>query len=227
MSEKKPEQERSSSGISRRFFLKAVGGAGLGGVALPANGVMGAPIDDDQTTGTASGDAEEKLEFLSGVVSIDLRINGEIRSLRVEPRTTLLDALRNHLDLTGSKLVCDRGTCGACTVFLDGKVVTSCMVLAVDAVGREITTIEGLARVDGERVELDPVQTAFIECDALQCGFCTPGFIMATKAVLDANPGATLEQVKDGIAGNLCRCGTYNHIFEAADKARNAVAARG
>ncbi len=227
MSEKKPEPERSSVGMSRRSFLKAVGGAGLGGVAMPANGVLGAPTDDGQTTSATSEGAGEKLEFLSGIVPIELRINGEVRSLKVEPRTTLLDALRNHLDLTGSKLVCDRGTCGACTVFLDGKVVTSCMVLAVDAVGREITTIEGLARIDGERVELDPVQAAFIECDALQCGFCTPGFIMATKAVLEANPGATLDQVKDGIAGNLCRCGTYNHIFEAANKARNAVAAKG
>lgn len=221
MSEKKPDQDREKAGISRRFFLKAVGGAGLGTAVLPDHGALGAPAEAP-STGTTSADSSG-LKVQRGAVPIELRINGSLHELTVEPRITLLDALRNQLELTGSKLVCDRGSCGACTVHLDGAPVMSCMVLAVDAVGREITTIEGLARENNGRVELDPVQAAFIECDALQCGFCTPGFIMATRAVLSRNPNASLDEIKEGIAGNICRCGTYNHIFSAAEKARAAM----
>jgi xanthine dehydrogenase YagT iron-sulfur-binding subunit len=144
-----------------------------------------------------------------------LKINGKAVPLNVEPRVTLLGALREHLGLTGTKLVCDRGACGACTVHLDGKPVTSCMMLAVDARGHEVTTIEGL----GTPASMHPVQAAFVEHDALQCGFCTPGMIMSVAAVVGRNPAVTIDEIKRATAGNICRCGTYTHVFEAALKA--------
>jgi aerobic-type carbon monoxide dehydrogenase small subunit (CoxS/CutS family) len=131
---------------------------------------------------------------------------------------TLLDALRNHLDLTGAKPVCDRGGCGACTVLLDGNPVVSCMMLAADAEGHEITTIEGI----GTPEKMSPLQAAFVECDAMQCGFCTPGFVVAGTALLAKHPDPSFAQIKDGLAGNLCRCGTYGRIFEAVHKAATA-----
>jgi len=142
-----------------------------------------------------------------------LKVNGEGRSVRVEPRVTLLDALRDRLDppLTGAKKICDRGECGGCTVLLDGKPVYACMLLAVDARNRSITTIEGI----GTSRRLHPLQEAFVEKDALQCGFCTPGFIVASKALLDAVPRPTLEQVRQALGGHICRCGTYPKVFEA------------
>jgi aerobic-type carbon monoxide dehydrogenase small subunit (CoxS/CutS family) len=151
-------------------------------------------------------------------VALTLRVNGQPRTLNVEPRVTLLRALRNHLDLTGAKEICDRGGCGGCTVLVDGRPVLSCLMLAVDAVGREVTTVEGL----GDPERLSPVQAAFVECDALQCGFCTPGLVVSATALLRANPDPTLEQVKDGLSGNLCRCGTYPRVFEAVQKAARA-----
>ncbi len=128
---------------------------------------------------------------------------------------TLLRALRNHLGLTGAKEVCERGACGGCTVLLDGAPICACLLLAVDAVGHEITTVEGLGAPD----RLSPVQAAFVECDALQCGFCTPGFVVASTALLRQNPHPSLEEIKAGLAGNLCRCGTYGRIFEAVQRA--------
>jgi aerobic-type carbon monoxide dehydrogenase small subunit (CoxS/CutS family) len=151
-------------------------------------------------------------------VALTLRVNGQPRTLNVEPRVTLLRALRNHLDLTGAKEICDRGGCGGCTVLVDGRPVLSCLMLAVDAVGREVTTVEGL----GDPERLSPVQAAFVECDALQCGFCTPGLVVSATALLRANPDPSLEQVKDGLSGNLCRCGTYPRVFEAVQKAARA-----
>jgi aerobic-type carbon monoxide dehydrogenase small subunit (CoxS/CutS family) len=148
-------------------------------------------------------------------IPITLNVNGKDRKLKVEPRITLLRALRNELDLTGSKEVCDRGSCGACSVHLDGVLITSCMTLAVDAVGKKVTTIEGLAKGD----KLDPIQAAFVQHDALQCGFCTPGMVMACKALLNENKSPTLVQIKKGLSGNICRCGTYNHIFAAVQTA--------
>ncbi len=135
----------------------------------------------------------------------------------IEPRTTLLNTMRNQLDppLTGPKLVCDMGTCGACTVLVDDKPVYSCLVLAVDAVGKKITTVEGL----GAPEQLNAVQAAFVEQDALMCGFCTPGFVTTLSAYLKQNPKPTLEQVREACKGNFCRCGTYPRIFEAALKA--------
>jgi aerobic-type carbon monoxide dehydrogenase small subunit (CoxS/CutS family) len=151
---------------------------------------------------------------LSGAVSVALDINGRRRDVSVEPRTTLLNALRNHLDppLTGPKLVCDVGTCGACTVLMDGKQVYSCLILAVDAVDRKLTTVEGLGSPDS----LNPVQSAFVEQDALMCGFCTPGFVTTISAYLKKNPHPTLDEVREACKGNFCRCGTYPRVFEAA-----------
>src|SRR5207237_8359109 len=141
-----------------------------------------------------------------------LKINGESQTVDVEPRTTLLNARRDQLDLTGAKKVCDRGSCGCCTVIADGKPVYSCMMLAVDAQGKKITTVEGL----GSPEKMSPVQEAFVEHDALMCGFCTPGFVVSCSALLAKHPNPTLDQVKEACTGNVCRCGTYPRVFEAA-----------
>jgi xanthine dehydrogenase YagT iron-sulfur-binding subunit len=142
-------------------------------------------------------------------------VNGKDYRLKVEPRVTLLRALRNDLDLTGTKEICDRGACGGCSVTIDGTLINSCMMLAVDAVGRKVGTIEGLAKGD----KLDPIQEAFVKHDALQCGFCTPGMVMACKTLLESNKSPSLIQIKKGLSGNICRCGTYNHIFAAVQTA--------
>ena len=147
---------------------------------------------------------------------IALRVNGTQRSLDAEPRRTLLDALRHNLGLTGAKKACDMGNCGACTVQLDGRAVYSCLVLAVDCAGREVTTIEGLANG-----ELHPLQRAFIEADAFQCGYCTPGQIMSLKALFDRTPQPSDEEIERALSGNLCRCGAYQHIVEAARRVRD------
>lgn len=147
-----------------------------------------------------------------GAVAITLNINGKPMKATVEPRETLLDTMRNHLDITGAKRVCDRGTCGACSVLVDGKVSYACTILAIDAQGKKITTIEGFAMAGGKP---HPVVQAFVNNDAQQCGYCTPGFVVASKAFLDHNPNPTYEQVKDGLGGNLCRCGTYVGVRKA------------
>ncbi|HXE86904.1 MAG TPA: (2Fe-2S)-binding protein, partial [Hyphomicrobiaceae bacterium] len=146
-----------------------------------------------------------------GEVPVRLRINNKSHDLRLEPRTTLLDALRDHLELTGAKRVCDRGTCGACTVLLDGKAVYACSLLAVDVQRQPIVTVEAL----GPPEDLNPLQAAFVENDAQQCGFCTPGFLMAAKALLDRNPNPKLADVHHGLSGNFCRCGTYAGMRKA------------
>ena len=143
--------------------------------------------------------------------SVPLTVNGSTIEVRVEPRRTLLDALRHDLVLTGTKKVCDMGDCGACTVLVDGTPMYACLMLAVDCADRQITTIEGLATAD----TLDPVQQAFIDADAFQCGFCTPGQIMSIKGLLSANPAPTLDDIKRAVSGNLCRCGAYQHIVKA------------
>jgi xanthine dehydrogenase YagT iron-sulfur-binding subunit len=194
----------NAAGLSRRGFLK---GVGLGSVAT---GLF------------APGSLKDALAAEGGVVGpaeipLNLKINGQNRKLSAEPRVTLLDALRNRLDLTGCKKVCDRGTCGACTVLVDGHPVYSCSMLAVEAEGREITTIEGL----GTPQRMNEVQKAFVHHDAQQCGFCTPGFVVACTAFVRKNPNATPEQVRDGVGGNLCRCGTYaGMILAVADAAK-------
>ena len=142
---------------------------------------------------------------------LDLKVNGEDYTLEVEPHRTLLEVIRNDLGLTGTKLGCGGGECGACTVILDGKAVKSCLMLALAARGKEIWTIEGLSRAG----ELHPLQRAFVEHGAIQCGFCTPGMIMASKAMLDENPHPSEQEIKDALAGNLCRCTGYVKILEA------------
>jgi xanthine dehydrogenase YagT iron-sulfur-binding subunit len=195
------KMNEKGSGLSRRTFLK------VSGISLSVPLVMGHRVIK------VSG-AEVKV-FGPGKVPIQLTINGKNLSAQVEPRVTLLDALRNELDVTGAKRVCDRATCGACTVIIDGKPVYACSVLAIEAQGKSITTVEGL--MQGEN--LHPVQQAFIDNDAQQCGFCTPGFVVACKAFLDKNPNPTPEQVKKGLGGNLCRCGTYMGVRAAVAQA--------
>jgi aerobic-type carbon monoxide dehydrogenase small subunit (CoxS/CutS family) len=190
-------------GVSRRDFLR---GIGVGGGALGA-GLL--PVAAQEKKPAAPAPALPTLG--PGAAPLALRINGRTRSVRVEPRITLLEVLRDRLDLTGSKQICDRGECGGCTVLADGRPVFACMMLAVDARGKSITTVEALAA--GGR--LHPVQEAFIEKDALQCGFCTPGFVVAAKALLDANPKPTPDQVRAALCGHLCRCGAYPRVFEA------------
>ena len=155
-----------------------------------------------------------------GAVPITLTINGKPAKVSVEPRETLLDVLRNKLNLTGAKRVCDRGTCGACSVLVNGKVMYACTILAIDAQGKQITTIEGFALSGGRP---HPVVTAFVNNDAQQCGYCTPGFVVAAKAFLDRNPNPTYEQVQEGLGGNLCRCGTYVGIRKAVLEAAKAM----
>jgi len=187
---------RPKSGFSRRGFIQGVGiGSGSLGTGLLEKAAQAAPAG-------ASG---------PGPVPITLQINGKAVNLTVEPRVTLLDALRNYLDMTGAKRVCDRSTCGACTVIMAGKTVYSCTVLAIDAQGKNIETIEGLSSGN----KLHPVSAAFVNNDAQQCGYCTPGFVMAAKGFLDHHPNPTMEDVKHGLNGNLCRCGTYVGLRKA------------
>ncbi len=148
-------------------------------------------------------------------MDVTLHINGADRALAVEPRRTLLDALRHDLQLTGTKKVCDMGDCGACTVLVDGRAMYACLLLAVDCAGRAITTIEGLAGHDGTVGTLDPVQRAFIEADAFQCGFCTSGQIMSMRGLLDENPSPSDDDIRRAVSGNICRCGAYLNVLRA------------
>ena len=183
--------------VSRRDVLKGAGAAAfLGAVAQKARAKK----------------ADGILRRVGpGPVSLEFKVNGKPRRVHVEPRVTLLDALRVRMELTGTKRVCDRGACGACTVWVNGKTANACMMLAIDAAGAEITTIEGLAKGG----KLHPVQQAFVEKDALQCGFCTPGMIMSCAALYGRNNKPKPDEVRQAITGNLCRCGTYPHIFNA------------
>ena len=151
-------------------------------------------------------------------MELELRVNGEIRVLELEPRVSLLDALREHLRLTGTKKGCDQGTCGACTVWVDGRRVLACLTLAVACEGREVTTIEGLA----PDAELHPMQRAFIEHDAFQCGYCTPGQIMSAVKLLEEGNAATDEEIAEAMSGNLCRCAAYPNIRAAIRHVRDA-----
>jgi xanthine dehydrogenase YagT iron-sulfur-binding subunit len=148
-------------------------------------------------------------------------VNGKRIDLRIEPRVTLLNAIRNRADLTGNKRVCDRGACGACTMIVDGRTVYSCSTLAIEVQGKQIRTVDGLANGN----TLHPVQQAFVDQDGLMCGFCTPGFVMATVALLERTPNPTVEQARKGLDGNICRCGTFVRIMEAALKAKGVARA--
>ena len=198
MAKHPPEDTPDRLTVSRRTFLKTVG------ASAAATGLVGAVPRPAQA------------EILGPeAIPLALKLNGVTHTVIVEPRVTLLRALRNHLGLTGAKEVCERGACGGCTVLFDGEPICACLMLAADAVGHEITTVEGL----GTPEKLSPVQAAFVECDAFQCGFCTPGFIVASTALLNKHPNPSLEEIKAGLSGNLCRCGTYSRIFEAVQKA--------
>ncbi len=205
-SPKEPDQpKKTKRSFSRRGFLAGIGATG---------GAL--------TTGVLENTAEAAPSAHvvgPGETPITLNINGKPYRATVEPRTTLCDTLRNRLDITGSKRVCDRGTCGACSVIVDGKVMYSCTVLAIDAQGRKIETIEGFA--SGRHPH--PISAAFVNNDAQQCGYCTPGFVVAAKNFLDRNPNPTEEDVKHGLGGNLCRCGTYMGIRKAVLEAAQAV----
>jgi xanthine dehydrogenase YagT iron-sulfur-binding subunit len=207
-----PKRKSSRYDPSRRKFLKGVGVAGAG--AALADSLLTRDVVDAKSKLDAAG------EPLSGSVNVALDINGRKRNATVEPRTTLLNAMRDRLEpgITGPKLVCDMGTCGACTVIMDGKPVYSCLVLAVDAVGRKLTTVEGL----GTPQNMNEVQKAFVAQDALMCGFCTPGFVTTVSAYLKQNANPTLDEVREACKGNFCRCGTYPRVFEAALAAAKA-----
>jgi aerobic-type carbon monoxide dehydrogenase small subunit (CoxS/CutS family) len=213
------EQKKKSSShdASRRKFLKDVGVAGAG--AALADSLLRHDVSAANSALPAPDDP------VSGSVNIVLDVNGQKRTVTVEPRTTLLSSMRDRLEpaITGPKLVCDMGTCGACTVIMDDKPVYSCLVLAVDAAGKKLTTAEGLGSPDN----LNEVQKAFVAHDALMCGFCTPGFGTTIAAYLKTNSNPTLEEVREACKGNFCRCGTYPRVFEAALAAAKAGAVSG
>jgi xanthine dehydrogenase YagT iron-sulfur-binding subunit len=189
--------------VSRRDFLKS---ASVGGIVTAVTGV--AEVEAQTSAGPQIvGPAE---------VPVQLNVNGKRIDLRIEPRVTLLDALRMRADLTGNKRGCDRGACGACTMIVDGRTVYSCSTLAIEVQGKKIRTVDGLA----EGNKLHPVQQAFCDADAMMCGFCTPGFVMATVGLLEKYPNATTEQMYKGLDGNICRCGTFPRIMEAAMKVK-------
>ena len=184
--------------VSRRGFLKGAGAVLSSGIVAGAEALEAADNQSAKVIGP-------------GKAPVTLKINGVNKALNIEPRLTLLDALRDELELTGAKRVCDRTTCGACTVIVNGKSVYSCTMLAIEAQGKDIQTVEGLSQSG----KLHPLQQAFVDNDAQQCGYCTPGFVMACKAFLDKNPNPSVEQVRKGLGGNLCRCGTYVGITQA------------
>jgi xanthine dehydrogenase YagT iron-sulfur-binding subunit len=201
--QKKPRHEDPKTGITRRSFIK---GVGVGAAAAAA------------ASGTLTALAEAKEAKAEEMQKLTLRVNGRSHRLLVEPRWSLLFVLREKLGLTGTKVGCERGECGACTVLINGVPRYACLTLALEAEGEEITTVEGL--MEGE--ELGPVQQAFLENDAFQCGYCTPGQIMAAEGLLRAGSPLTVGEIQKGMSGNLCRCGAYAHIFRAVETAAKA-----
>jgi xanthine dehydrogenase YagT iron-sulfur-binding subunit len=192
-----------ATGVTRRGFITSVGTSAVAAVAT-------AGLASAATAAPAPAAVDP-----AAALPITLIVNGRRHRLDVEARCLLLDVLRDRLGLTGSKAGCERGECGACTVLVDGVPRYACLTLAVEADGHEVTTIEGL--MDGE--VLGPVQRAFVEEDAMQCGFCTSGQVMAVEGLLRQNPDPSLEEIREGVAGNLCRCGAYAHIFRATGRA--------
>ena len=198
----KPTPKKTRA-FSRRSFLKGMGG-----------GAAGAALSTRLLGKGRSGPPAQEVEVLS-TKAITFTLNGRKATLEVEPRETLLEVLRNRLGLTGPKKVCDRGECGGCTVLVDGRTVYSCLYPAIRADGKAVATIEGLAA--GEA--LHPIQEAFIEKDGFQCGFCTPGMIMASTALLSRVPSPSRAEIRSGLAGNICRCGNYVKIYESVEEA--------
>ena len=195
-------------GPSRRDFLR---GSGLAAASAVLTGTAAAAIEE------AGAVQEAGPKVVSGLVEVTLKVNGQEQKASVEPRTTLLDTLRNRLDVTGPKRVCDRASCGACTTILDGVPVYACTTLAITCQGKTIETLESFDT--GEK----GVPHAFHQNDALMCGYCTPGFVTACKAMLDKNPNPTIEEVRKGLDGNICRCGTYIGVLQAALDAAKAM----
>ncbi len=193
------------SGFTRRDLVR---GALVGAVTAGVGPKAGAPTPSEVGPGAAP---------------LELRVNGQVHTLSVEPRVVLADALRERLGLTGTKVVCGRGACGACTVLVDGETMCSCLILAHEARGKAIVTIEGVA--DSGR--LAPIQEAFVQADAMQCGFCTPGMVLSCKWLLDRKSRPSREEIREAVAGNLCRCGTYPHVFEAVERAAGLKMAKG
>jgi aerobic-type carbon monoxide dehydrogenase small subunit (CoxS/CutS family) len=189
-------RDEPKDGFTRRDLMR---GALVGAVAASVGGK--AVAESDPSLGPSP-------------VPVSLKVNGQSHQLLVEPRVVLVDALRDRIGLTGTKTVCGRGACGACTVLVDGAAQCSCLLLAVEVAGKSITTIEGLKSDN----RLAPIQQAFVEADALQCGFCTSGMVMSCKALLDRNPHPTHSEIREAVAGNLCRCGTYPHVFAAVER---------
>ncbi len=194
----------TDQGVSRRSFLKGSAVAGIATTGIHAASEAAASPLEPETFGP--GDHE-----------ITLSVNGQKKQVRVETRTTLLDALRDRMDMTGAKKICDRGACGGCTVLVDGLPSNSCLMLAMDAVGSELRTIEGLS--DGD--DAHPLVKNFVACDALQCGFCTPGMVMSSLACLEAHDKPTAAEMRQDLSGNVCRCGTYGRVMEAITKTAN------
>jgi xanthine dehydrogenase YagT iron-sulfur-binding subunit len=192
----------NQTGFTRRGFIATIG---TGAVAAATA----------SQAGTAEAEQGAAIPDGAELVRVTLNINGQTRRLLVEPRWSLLYVLRERLGLTGTKLGCERGECGVCTVLVDDKPAYSCMMLALESEGKSIVTLEGLMK--GE--ELGAVQRAFIEEDAFQCGYCTPGQIMSVEGLLRANPSPTIDEIRTGVSGTLCRCGAYAHIFKAAARA--------
>jgi len=202
MGRKRKHPEKAAGGVTRRGFIGSVGA----GAVAAATGVA------------RRGESTPEITDPEGMVQVALRVNGRTHRMLVEPRWTLLFVLRERLGLTGTKVGCERGECGSCTVLIDGLPRYACMTLAVEAEGAEVVTVEGL--LDGE--ELGAVQKAFVEEDAMQCGYCTPGQVMAAEGLLLANPSPTFEEIRRGMSGNLCRCAAYPHIVKAVDRAATA-----
>jgi xanthine dehydrogenase YagT iron-sulfur-binding subunit len=199
-----PKDSSDGLNVSRRDFLKTTGVVGLAATVV-------APAEPAAPTGPAL--------LGPGEVPVHLTVNGKPLELMIEPRVTLLDALRMRADLTGNKRGCDRGACGACTMIVDGRTVYACSTLAIEVQGKQIRNVDGLANGD----KLHPVQQAFCEKDALMCGFCTPGFIMASVGLLEKHPNPTPEQIKKGLDGNICRCGTFSRVYEAVSSVKEPV----
>lgn len=199
MTKESKNTSRPTDGVTRRGFISTVGAGALGAAA----------------GGGRSAEAVPEITAPEAMVQIGLKINGHVHRLLVEPRWTLLFTLRERLGLTGAKVGCERGECGACTVLIDGRPRYACITLAVESEGAEITTVEGL--MDGEA--LGDVQRAFVAEDAFQCGYCTPGQIMAAEGLLQADPFPSTDAIRHGMSGNLCRCAAYHHIVRAVDRA--------